>query len=134
MTEDRLEELEEEESKDFVGVMPRMQRMSQSDSIREINKDSNELKFYLQAEDYEDYLFEVLLPFLTDLLKWKIDLTCENDTEELIELQKFNWYDYKEMHVPFFIENMNAENFSLANLFRAIVFHVLQINTQQEVH
>ena len=130
MTQDRLVE---EESNDFDGVMPPMTRVSQSD-IREVNKDSNELKFYLQAENYEDYLFEVLLPFLTDLLKWKIDLTCEQDTEELTSLQKFNWYDYNDLDVPFFIENMNAEYFSLANLFRAIVFHVLQINTQQEVH
>ena len=65
MTQDRLVE---EESNDFDGVMPPMTRVSHSD-IREVNKDSNELKFYLQAENYEDYLFEVLLPFLTDLLK-----------------------------------------------------------------
>ena len=101
--------------------------------LDEISLEAKELNVYLQAESYEDYVFDVLLPFLTDLLKCNVELCNVRDLNETKYLEEFNWSDYKDLEVPNFIEDMMVGDYSLANLFRVIVFHVLQINTHPEV-
>lgn len=102
--------------------------------LDDVAEEAKELNIYLLAESYEDYVFDVLLPFLTDILRCDIEFNCDKDLHEIKSLDEFNWKEYKSLETPEFIQTItDDEQFSLANLFRVIVFHVLQINTDAEV-
>jgi len=91
-----------------------------------VAEEAKELNIYLLAESYEDYVFDVLLPFLTDILRCDIEFNCDKDLHEIKSLDEFNWKEYKSLETPEFIQTItDDEQFSLANLFRVIVFHVL---------
>jgi hypothetical protein len=66
------------------------------DIIGNIDAESKELSIFMSLENYSEFIFDVLLPFFTDLLKMDFQANNDNCRDERKFVTEIEWLDYKD--------------------------------------
>ena len=87
-----------------------------------------ELKVFLELEQYSDFVFDVLLPFLQELLEHDFEFMPLNVFGDQLVFENMPWETYQSSEIPDF-----SDTYDLKYLFRVLVFLSIRLSLEGEV-
>lgn len=120
----------------YKSVLHILKKEETSIEMKESIDEARELKVFLELEQYGNYVFNVVMPFLTNLIQHDIEVYTNDEEIEFSEkvyLQENDISDFPWLDLGIECTRVLVHNYPMADLVRYLVYLVVKLASFEEV-